>query len=81
MDLLDETRTLIHTGRLLRQPDGNFEWNGLSELFVLLFDNYGSYRCSYRMPLNFVVVMTKPKERDGVVKYHVNRRVWHIPDV
>jgi hypothetical protein len=40
MDLLDENRSLIYTGRLLRQPDTGFEWNGWSELFVLLFDNY-----------------------------------------
>jgi hypothetical protein len=40
MDLLDENRSLIHTGKLLRQPDTGFEWNGWSELFVLLFDNY-----------------------------------------
>ncbi|KAI0050993.1 Dbl-like domain-containing protein [Auriscalpium vulgare] len=60
MDLLAENRSLIHTGKLLRQPDTGFEWSGWSELFVLLFDNY--------------LVMTKPKEKDGVVKYHVNRR-------
>ncbi|KAF8517935.1 Dbl-like domain-containing protein [Hysterangium stoloniferum] len=59
MDLLNENRTLIHTGKLLRQPETGFEWNGWSELFVLLFDNY--------------LVMTKPKDRDGVMKYHVNR--------
>lgn len=40
MDLLDENRQLIHTGKLLRQPDTGFEWNGWTELFVLLFDNY-----------------------------------------
>lgn len=40
MDLLDEHRSLIHTGKLLRQPETGFEWNGWSELFVLLFDNY-----------------------------------------
>ncbi len=40
LDLLDETRTLVHTGRLLRQPEGGMEWNSWSELFVLLFDNY-----------------------------------------
>ncbi|KAH7105901.1 Dbl-like domain-containing protein [Auriculariales sp. MPI-PUGE-AT-0066] len=56
MDLLDETRTLIHTGKLLRQPETGFEWSGWSELFVLLFDNY--------------LVLTKPKEKDGVTKYH-----------
>ncbi|KAH8116354.1 Dbl domain-containing protein [Phellopilus nigrolimitatus] len=60
MDLLDENRSLIYTGKLLRQPDTGFEWSGWTELFVLLFDNY--------------LVMTKPKERDGITKYHVNRR-------
>jgi hypothetical protein len=40
MDLLDESRTLIHAGKLLRQPEVGFEWNGWSELFILLFDNY-----------------------------------------
>lgn len=43
MDLLDENRSLIHTGKLLRQPDSGLEWNGWSELFVLLFDNYRAY--------------------------------------
>ncbi|KAI8996474.1 Dbl-like domain-containing protein [Trametes punicea] len=60
MDLLNENRSLIHTGKLLRQPDTGFEWNGWTELFVLLFDNY--------------LVMTKPKEKEGVTKYHVFRR-------
>ncbi|KAI0714198.1 Dbl-like domain-containing protein [Cerioporus squamosus] len=60
MDLLNENRSLIHTGKLLRQPDTGFEWNGWTELFVLLFDNY--------------LVMTKPKEKDGNTKYHVYRR-------
>lgn len=40
MDLLNENRSLIYTGKLLRQPDSGLEWNGWSELFVLLFDNY-----------------------------------------
>ncbi|THG98759.1 hypothetical protein EW026_g3491 [Hermanssonia centrifuga] len=60
MDLLNENRSLIHTGKLLRQPDSGFEWSGWTELFVLLFDNY--------------LVMTKPKERDGITKYQVYRR-------
>ncbi|KAG6332497.1 hypothetical protein ID866_6590 [Astraeus odoratus] len=60
MDLLNENRSLIHAGKLLRQPETGFEWNGWTELFVLLFDNY--------------LVLTKPKEKDGVTKYHVNRR-------
>ncbi|TFK71429.1 hypothetical protein BDN72DRAFT_837648 [Pluteus cervinus] len=52
MDLLNENRSLVHTGKLSRQ-DGN-------ELFVLLFDNY--------------LVMTKPKEKEGVTRYHLQRR-------
>ncbi|KAG6849618.1 hypothetical protein H0H93_006902 [Arthromyces matolae] len=60
MDLLNPNRSLIHSGKLLRQPESGLEWNGWSELFVLLFDNY--------------MVMTKPKERDGVTRYQVNRR-------
>ncbi|KAJ3514155.1 hypothetical protein NLJ89_g2537 [Agrocybe chaxingu] len=60
MDLLDPNRSLVHSGKLLRQPESGLEWNGWSELHVLLFDNY--------------LVMTKPKEKDGVMKYVVNRR-------
>ncbi|KAK2462748.1 hypothetical protein APHAL10511_005266 [Amanita phalloides] len=60
LDLLDENRSLVYSGKLLRQPDSGLEWNGWSELFVLLFDNY--------------LVMTKIKEREGVTKYTVNRR-------
>jgi RHO1 GDP-GTP exchange protein 1/2 len=78
MDLLDENRALIHTGKLLRQPETGFEWNGWSELFVLLFDNY---REAYHNSLILLyltpspVVMTKPKEKDGTTKYNVTRRV------
>ncbi|KAH8833385.1 CNH domain-containing protein [Flagelloscypha sp. PMI_526] len=60
MDLLDENRSLIFAGKVMRQPEGSLEWSSWSELFVLLFDNY--------------LVMTKPKERDGATKYQVNRR-------
>lgn len=77
MDLLNENRSLIHTGKLLRQPDSSFEnW---TELFVLLFDNY---RTSFPLCVSCTivkcqrsVVFTKPRERDGVTKYNVNRRV------
>ncbi|KAN0135922.1 CNH domain containing protein [Lactarius tabidus] len=58
MDLLAKNRSLIHAGKLLLQPATGFEWSGWSELFVLLFDNY--------------LVMTKPKEEDGITKYNVN---------
>ena len=40
MDLLNENRSLIHTGKLLRQPENGLEWSGWTELAVLLFDNY-----------------------------------------
>jgi len=42
MDLLDDKRSLIHSGRLLKQPDGGL--NGWGELHVLLFDNYCTQR-------------------------------------
>ncbi|TFK71669.1 hypothetical protein BDN72DRAFT_957951 [Pluteus cervinus] len=60
MDLLDESRSLKFSGKLLRQPESGLEMFGWSELYVLLFDNY--------------LVMTKPKEKESVTKYHVNRR-------
>lgn len=80
MDLLDEFRSLLHTGKLLRQPETGFEWSGWGELFVLLFDNYREWMNSFvegSFLMSFgVVVMTKVKEsKDGVTKYHVNRRV------
>jgi hypothetical protein len=37
LDLLNENRSLIHAGKVLRHPETGFEW---SELFVLVFDNY-----------------------------------------
>ncbi|KAH9013220.1 hypothetical protein EDB84DRAFT_1444341 [Lactarius hengduanensis] len=60
MELLAENHSLIHAGKLLCQPDTGFEWSGWSELFVLLFDNY--------------LVITKPKEKDSITKYNVNRQ-------
>jgi len=40
MDLLNENRSLIHTGKFLRQADTGSKWSGWAELFALLFDNY-----------------------------------------
>lgn len=40
MDLLNEGRTLIHSGKLLREPETGFEWKGWIEVFAWLFDNY-----------------------------------------
>ena len=48
MDLKDDNRSLIHCGKLLRQPDSSIPGNNWTELFVLVFDNY--------------MVMTRPKE-------------------
>ncbi|KAF8301388.1 kinase-like protein [Clavulina sp. PMI_390] len=59
LDLLDDERQLLHAGRLLQPPESGFEFGGWSELFVLLFDNY--------------LVMTKTREKNGVIKYHVDR--------
>lgn len=39
MDLLNAQRSLVHSGKLLRHPEGSLTtW---TEVFVLLFDNYG----------------------------------------
>ena len=40
MELLNENRLLIHTGKFLRQPETGFGWSRWTELFVFLFDNY-----------------------------------------
>lgn len=75
MDLLNEQRSLIHTGRLIRPDNGN-TW---MELFVMLFDNYCELRlssCGSRILFLFaIVVITRPREKDGVTTYHVHRRV------
>ena len=52
MDLLAENRVLIHSGKLLRQPDTGFEFSGWPELFVLLFDNYCKYCMAVRSTLH-----------------------------
>ncbi|KAJ7126686.1 CNH domain-containing protein [Mycena epipterygia] len=59
MHLLDENRSLIHAGKVLRQL-GNGIRSRETEVFVILFDNY--------------LVMTTPQEKEGVTKYHVNQR-------
>ncbi|KAF9441660.1 Dbl homology domain-containing protein [Macrolepiota fuliginosa MF-IS2] len=60
MDLLNDSRSLIFSGKLYQQPEGGIGRNDLQELFVILFDNY--------------FVMTKPKTMDNVTEYHVTRR-------
>ena len=81
MDLLNDSRSLIHTGKFLRQPETGFEWSGWTELFALLFDNYRrrfnvlGARSKVSLTDPPIVVMTKPKEKDGITKYQVYRRV------
>ena len=81
-DLLNENRSLIHTGKLLQRPEAGFEWSGWTELFAFLFDNYcrgldiGCFLSLTHDPP--IVVMTKPKEKDGVTKYQVYRRVSRV---
>uniref|UniRef100_A0A0W0F0H3 Putative Dbl-like domain-containing protein n=1 Tax=Moniliophthora roreri TaxID=221103 RepID=A0A0W0F0H3_MONRR len=58
LHLLDENRSLVHSGKLLRQHEVGL--NAWSELFVLLFDNY--------------LIMTKVREKDDTVEYYVNSR-------
>jgi hypothetical protein len=58
MDLLAENRSLIHTGKFLRQPDTGFEWSGWSELFVLLFDNYCKSYESDNLPVSLCGLLT-----------------------
>ncbi|KAF9454366.1 Dbl homology domain-containing protein [Macrolepiota fuliginosa MF-IS2] len=60
MDLLNDSRSLICSGKLYRQPEGGIGRSDWPELFVILFDNY--------------FVMTKPKTRDNITEYHVTRR-------
>lgn len=52
MDLLNDSRSLIHTGRLYRQHEGGggigrSDW---TELFVILFDNYCASQAAYLTP-------------------------------
>ncbi|KAG8687195.1 hypothetical protein FRC09_013647, partial [Ceratobasidium sp. 395] len=60
LDLHNEARQLYHFGKLYRQPEGGLDFSKWTEVFVLVFDNY--------------LVITKPRSKDGVTKYHVNRR-------
>ena len=79
LDLLNENRSLIHTGKLFRQPEGgsaSMKWN---ELFVLLFDNYCMFHCHEHpcVPLmnDTVVMTTRVRGQDRMTKYHLHRRV------
>lgn len=45
LDLLHASRSLVHTGKLLRQPDTGFEWGGWTNMVVILFDNYRECLC------------------------------------
>lgn len=58
LDLLNEQRSLVYAGKLLRHPEGSL--TAWVEVLVLLFDNY--------------LVLTKAREKDGVTKYNVIKR-------
>jgi hypothetical protein len=86
MDLLDENRSLIHTGKLLRQPDNGFEWSGWTELFVLLFDNYRGWNyismSAHKRNLKLVDSCYDETEREGwchEVSYFQKGKVYGLP--
>ncbi|GBE78752.1 Dbl domain-containing protein [Sparassis crispa] len=62
LDLMNEERSLLHSGQLILQQDRSIFERGhaSTNLHVLLFDHY--------------LVMTEPKEQDMITKYHVYRR-------
>ena len=78
MDLVNAQRSLMHTGKLLLQPEV-----GSDEYFVILFDNYcKSLVVEFGTYLMVVtVVLTLSEQRDGVTKYHVAYRVCSIQHV
>jgi len=55
MDLLHPDRNLIHSGKLLRQPENGLEWTW-TELFVLLFDNYRACHMSSPLLNNLILL-------------------------
>ena len=71
MDLLDKNRSLIHTGKLLRQPDNFLDRSGLTELFVLLFDNCREWNHS---SMN---AQTRKLEFSDSYYDETKRGVWH----
>lgn len=52
MDLLNDSRSLIHTGKLYRQPEGGIGRSDWTELFVILFDNYCTWLLSLILPVD-----------------------------
>ena len=78
LDLLNEQRSLIHTGKLLRQPDSGSETSGWKELFVLLFDNYRMLYIYFMGPFLMIVTVvltSQEPQQDNTTKYPVYRRV------
>lgn len=53
MDLLNDSRSLIHSGKLYRQAEGGVAIGrgDLAELFVILFDNYRTSPSVYTLRL------------------------------
>jgi hypothetical protein len=77
MDLLAENRSLIHAGKLLRQPDTGVGRSGWSELFVLLFDNYcRSSGLIWRACLLIAVAYSGHDKNKGERWYQEVQRYW-----
>jgi hypothetical protein len=80
MELLAENRSLVHAGKLLRQPDTCFGWCGWSQLFVLLFDNYCKSRgLVWRFRLLIAVAYSGHDKTKGEGWYHEVQR--YLPSV
>ena len=75
VDLLNAGRSLTYAGKLRRHEMGS-GWNRWTELFCLLFDHYCRWSDVLEVTLTDspTVVMTRPKEEDGVTKYEVYQR-------
>ena len=82
MDLLHENRLLLHCGPLKHLPrrEGH-GMGGFTQLFVLLFDNYCKLLVRYDPSINLmylIVVITQPREHNGITRYHVYRKVSRV---
>lgn len=58
LDLLNQQRLLIHSGKLLRLAVSGHAWNRWSDFYALLFDNY--------------LLLTEPREKEGALQYYVD---------
>lgn len=59
LGLLEESRTILYSGTVLRQKDKVMGFGGWMEMHMVLFDHY--------------LVVTTPKDVDGTTKYEVHQ--------